>query len=136
MAYIYAKIKEAVSQEAKHFECISKRYELPYCILLIWYEGDRDLSDLIVSNTRCADRFIKIDDRLYSLLFFANRPDSHATVANKLLYIIERHNPTAKVGIGVACTNFSDEIDEVLPQAIQNLLIAKEHDYNAIEDNF
>ncbi|MRI83961.1 MAG: hypothetical protein C6I00_06030 [Nitratiruptor sp.] len=135
MAYIYAKVKEAISGEAKHFECISRRYELPYCILLIWFEGSEDLSELIRSNTRCADRFTRVDEGLYSLLFFANRPDSHATVANKLLYIIESRFPQRKVSIGVACTNFEEEND-VLSQAIQNLLLAKEHDFNAIEDNF
>ena len=135
MAYIYAQVKESLANEAKRFECISKRYQLPYCIMLVWFEGEEDVSDIIVANTRCADKFVKIEEHLYGLIFFANRPDAHTKVTNKILYILEKQYPSHKISIGVACSD-SDEIQDVTARAVQNLLSAKEQDYNTIVDTF
>ena len=135
MAYIYTKVKEIISEEAKRFECISRRYELPYCVLLLWSEADEDISNIIVANTRCADHFVKIDDNLYGLIFFANRPDSYSKVANKLMYVLEKSYPKKKFSIGVACTD-SKEATDIIMRVVQNLLAAKDQDFNTIEDNF
>jgi hypothetical protein len=135
MAYIYTSVKEAISQEAKRFECISRRYELPYCILLLWSEAHEDVSGTIMANIRCADHFVKIDENLYALIFFANRPDAYSKVANKLMYALEKSYPKKKFSIGVACTD-NMEASDVIMRAVQNLLSAKEHEFNTIEDNF
>ena len=135
MAYIYTSVKEAISQEAKRFECISKRYELPYCILLLWSEAGEDISSIVLANTRCADHFVKIDENLYALVFFANRPDAYSKVANKLMYALEKSFPKKKFSIGVACTDHM-EASDVIMRAVQNLLSAKDQDFNTIEDNF
>ncbi len=135
MAYIYAKVKEAIAEEAKRFECISKRYQLPFCIMLVWFEGEEDISNIIIANTRCADKFIKIDKNIYSLIFFANRSDAHIKVTNKILYVLEKQYPSSKISIGVACSE-REEIQDVTARAVQNLLSAQEQEYNTIVDTF
>ncbi|BCD68730.1 hypothetical protein [Nitratiruptor sp. YY09-18] len=131
MGYIYPIIKEKIKEEVRKFECISKRYELPFCLMLIAFDGSEDISQIIVSNTRCADRFAKIDDHYYSLLFFANRPDSHAKVANKILYALEKLYPNSKISIGVACKHNIDA-DDIISKAIQNVLEAQNSSLNTI----
>jgi len=133
MGYIYSTVKEAIEEEVRKFECISSRYELPFCLMLIHAESGDDLSQIIVSNTRCADRFFRVNDHYYALLFFANRPDSHAKVANKILYALEKLYPTTKISIGVACKNRIDT-EDIVSKAIQNVLEAQEASINTIVD--
>ncbi len=103
--------------------------------MLIYHEGDEDISQTIISNTRCADRFKKIDNNYYALLFFANNPESHVKLANKIMYVLERANPQKKISIGVACKERLDSEDIVL-KALQNVLEAKKAPNNTIVDNF
>ncbi len=135
MGYIYATIKEKIADEARKFECISSRYGLPFCLMLIYCEGDEDITSVVVSNTRCADQFVKISEHYYALLFFANRSDSHVTVGNKILYALERSFPRRKISIGIACKERMDS-DDIIAKAIQNVLSAQESDFNTIVDNF
>ena len=135
MAYIFTKVKEAISKEAKRFECISARYELPYCVLLLSVDVKEDISNLIVANIRCADHFVKIDEQIYGVIFFANRPDAYTKVANKLLYILEKSFPFAKISIGVSCTQ-NELNSDVITAAVQNLLAAQECNHSSIEDKF
>ena len=135
MGYIYASIKERVAEEARKFECISSRYQLPFCLMLIYFDSTEDVSQVIVSNTRCADRFVRIDEHYYALLFFANREDSHSKVANKILYALEKLHPNTKISIGVACKERLDA-DDIVSKAIQNVLAAQESSFNTIVDQF
>ena len=135
LSYIYSTIKAKLQEEARSFECISSRYGLPFCLMLIHYGGQGDISQTIITNTRCADRFKKISDAYYALLFFANNPEAHAKVANKILFVLERSYPNAKISIGVACKERLDSEDIIL-KAVQNVLSAQEMDGNAIVDNF
>ncbi len=133
MGYIYTSVKDKITEEVRKFECISSRYELPFCLMLIYSESDEDISTIITSNTRCADRFQKVDEHYYALLFFANRPDSHAKVANKILYALEKLHPNTKFSIGVACKERLDSQD-IVSLAIQNVLSAQEASINTIVD--
>ncbi len=133
MLNFYAIIKEKIKEEARKFECISSRYQLPFCLMLIYTQIIDDISEIITSNTRCADRFVKISSNYYALLFFTNRPDSHAVVANKLLYVLEKSYPRAKISIGVACKERIDTAD-IVSQAIQHVLKAQEASFNTIVD--
>ena len=135
MSYIYATIKKAVEEETHQFECISRRYKFPFCLLLIYVDGADDISELITSNTRCADKFIKIDEHYYALLFFANRADSYITVTNKLMFVLEKHYPTAKIAMGVACKYRFDDGD-IVSKALQNVLRAVDSSMNTIIDEF
>ena len=98
-------------------------------------DGADDISELITSNTRCADKFIKIDEHYYALLFFANRADSYITVTNKLMFVLEKHYPTAKIAMGVACRYRMDDGD-IVSKALQNVLRAIESSMNTIIDEF
>ncbi len=135
MSYIYATIKKGVAEEAKQFECISQRYGLPFCLLLIYVDGAGDISEVVTSNTRCADKFIKIDEHYYALLFFANRADSYVTVTNKLMFVLEKHYPTAKIAMGVAC-KYRLEDGDIVSKALQNVLRAQDASMNTIIDEF
>ena len=135
MGYIYSLVKERISEEARRFECISSRYGLSFCLMLIYCDEKSDIGQVIVANTRCADRYVKINDNYYALLFFANRPDSHATVAKKLLYKLETLYPHAKIAIGTACKEQMSTLD-IVSQTIQNVLEAQESDMNTIIDTF
>ena len=135
MGYIYATIKKKIEEETRKFECISSRYELPFCLMLIHYDGKSDISQIIKSNTRCADRFVKISDHYYALLFFANRPDSHVKVGNKILFALEKMFPGDKISIGIACKERIDS-DDIVAKAIQNMLTAQKSDFNTIVDDF
>jgi GGDEF domain-containing protein len=134
MAYIYYKIKEALKEKVRFYECVSTRYELSYCLLLIYTECEDDISTVVMANTRCADSFLKIKDNTYALLFFANKPDSYDKVANKILHILEKSYPTCKFSIGVACKEHDEE--DIITRAIQNLLSAKKLEGNTIVDEF
>ncbi len=134
LSYIYSTIKAKLQEEARSFECISSRYGLPFCLMLIHHGGQSDISKIVINNTRCADRFKKINDSYYALLFFANNPEAHAKVANKILFILERNYPNAKISIGVACKEHSDTEDIIL-KAVQNVLAAQRMAGNAIVDN-
>ncbi len=133
LGYIFATIKEKIYNEVRKFECISSRYKLPFCLLLVYFEGEEDITSTITSKTRCADVFVKIDNHYYALLFFTNRPDSHVKVSNKVMYLLETSFPGKKVSIGLACKEYSEE--DVISQAIQNVLAAKSSDFNTIIDH-
>ncbi len=135
LSYIYSTIKAKLQEEARSFECISNRYGLPFCLMLIHMDDRSDISQLVKSNTRCADRFIKINESYYALLFFANRPDSHAKVENKILFLLEQNYPHAKISIGTACKESLDS-DNIILKAVQNVLLAQKMGGNAIIDNF
>ena len=135
MSYIYSTVKEKITEEARKFECISSRYQLPFCLLLIYFDDEQDISQIITSNTRCADRFVKIDEHYYALLFFANRPDSHAKVANKIMYALEKLYPNIKIAMGVACKERLDS-EDIVSKALQNALRAKDSPINTIIDEF
>ena len=123
-------IKSKLEKEIKRFECIGMRYEIPYCIMLVAFDEDEDISHLILSSIRCADSFVKIDAHHYAIIFFSSRDDSYSVLSNKLMYTIESEY-SAKVSIGVACSNYEEN---VLLQAVQNLLEAKENSINMIKD--
>ncbi len=133
MPYIYSNVKDAIKEEVKFFECLSTRYQLPYCLLLIWTDCGEDISPTLLANIRCADNFKKIDKGLYALLFFANRPDAYTKVANKILYVLEKSHPGCRFSLGVAC---KEGQEDVVARAVQNLLSAKEMAYNTIIDEF
>ena len=135
MSYIYSTVKEKIAEEARKFECISSRYQLPFCLLLIYFDDEQDISQIITSNTRCADRFVKIDEHYYALLFFANRPDAYAKVANKIMFALEKLHPGVKIAMGVACKERPDS-EDILSQALQNVLRAKDSPINTIIDEF
>ncbi len=133
LSYIYSTIKAKLQEEARSFECISNRYGLPFCLMLIHMDDKSDISQLVRLNTRCADRFIKITESYYALLFFTNRPDSHVKVENKILFLLEQNYPLAKISIGTACKESSDS-DNIILRAVQNVLLAQKMDGNAIID--
>ncbi len=126
----FQRIKSQLEKEIKRFECIGMRYEIPYCIILVYCEQNEDISHLILSIIRCADSFIKIDENHYAIIFFSNRDDSYSVLANKLMYAIESEGH-GKISIGVACSNYEEN---VLLRAVQNLLEAKENLDNMIKD--
>ncbi|BCD60900.1 MULTISPECIES: hypothetical protein [unclassified Nitratiruptor] len=123
-------VKASLEKEVKRFECIGSRYNMSYCILLIYHESQDDVSHLVLSNIRCADSFMKIDEHHYAVVFFSNREDSYSILSNKLMYSIESESK-GKTSIGAACSNFEDN---VVLAAVQNLLEAKSLDYNIIID--
>jgi GGDEF domain-containing protein len=135
MPSLHALVKDHVDMEVRKFACISNRYDLPFCLMLLYSDTPKDITEIVQSNTRCADRFIKINDHYHALLFFANKPDSHAKVANKILYALEKMFPASKISIGIACQEKQGSQD-ILTQAVQNLLLAKESTTNTIIDNF
>jgi len=49
------------------------------------------------------------------------------------MYILESSFPGKKVSIGIACKEYSEE--DVISQAIQNVLAAKSSDFNTIIDH-
>ena len=123
-------VKSQLEKEIKRFECIGMRYEIPYCIMLIAIDENEDISHLILSSIRCADSFIKIDDNHYAIIFFSSREDAYTVLSNKIMYTIESEY-SAKISIGVACSNYEEN---VLLHAVQNLLRAKESSSNMIID--
>ncbi|WP_084274724.1 hypothetical protein [Nitratiruptor tergarcus] len=135
MSYIYSTIKTKVQEEARMFECISSRYELPYCLMLVYCDARDDIAKIIRSNMRCADRVVEIDEYYSAVLFFMNRPDSFVVVGNKILYVLEKMYPQTKIAIGVACKERLDS-EDIVAKALQNVLDAKNQSTNTIVDHF
>ena len=125
MDFLLSAFKKRIAEDLRTFECISSRYGLPLCVLLLSHSQNKDISKIVLSQIRCSDKFVKINNRYYIILFFTKELCQAEILAQKLIDLIAVSDTSDRVSIGMSCSDGLSR--DILASAFENLLKAQEY---------
>jgi len=113
-----------------------KRYNVPFCFLLIESSTEDNLIPTIETKIRQTDKAFLINKNLVAVFFpFTEEGSGGFKAAQNLLVCLENHFPSTRFYMGLSCREKSDSYKDVVSGAIYALSKAKEFNENCIEDD-
>jgi hypothetical protein len=115
-----------------------RRYNLPYCFLLIESSTESNWISSIESKIRQTDKIFLIKKDLVAIVFpFTDACSKGFKAAENLLTLLENGFPSVRFYMGLSCRERSDKDKniDVVAGSIYALSKAKEFNENRIEDD-